>query len=95
VLDHAASAGVNAVFVQVIRRHDAYYGSQVLPRTPDPALARGFDVLAAAVDGGHARGLQIHAWITVAPRGMSRTEGSSFPPATSSVTTARTRPTRG
>jgi uncharacterized lipoprotein YddW (UPF0748 family) len=66
VLDDAASAGVNAVFVQVVRRHDAYYGSQVLPPTPDPALAAGFDVLAAAVAGGHARGMQIHAWFTVA-----------------------------
>lgn len=66
VLDDAASAGLNAVFVQVVRRHDAYYDSRVLPRTPDPALAPGFDVLAAAVDGGHARGLQVHAWFTVA-----------------------------
>ena len=66
VLDDAASAGMNAVFVQVLRRHDAYYGSQALPRTSDPALAPGFDVLAAAVDGGHARGMQIHAWFTVA-----------------------------
>ena len=66
LLDDAASAGVNAVFVQVVRRHDAYYGSQVLPPTPDPALTSGFDVLAAAVDGGHARGMQIHAWFTVA-----------------------------
>jgi uncharacterized lipoprotein YddW (UPF0748 family) len=66
VLDQAAAAGVNAVFVQVIRRHDAYYGSQALPRTSDPALATGFDLLRAAVDGGHARGMQVHAWFTVA-----------------------------
>ncbi len=66
VLDNAASAGLNTVFVQVVRRHDAYYDSQVLPPTPDPALVTGFDVLAAAVDGGHARGLQVHAWFTVA-----------------------------
>ncbi len=66
VLDDAASAGLNAVFVQVVRRHDAYYDSRVLPRTPDPALAPGFDVLAAAIDGGHARGLHVHAWFTVA-----------------------------
>lgn len=66
VLDDAASAGLNAVFVQVVRRHDAYYDARALPPTPDPALAPGFDVLAAAVDGGHARGLQVHAWFTVA-----------------------------
>ena len=66
VLDDAASAGLNTVFVQVVRRHDAYYDSRVLPPTPDPARAPGFDVLAAAVEGGHARGLQVHAWFTVA-----------------------------
>lgn len=66
VLDDAAAAGLNAVFVQVVRRHDAYYDSRALPPTPDPALAPGFDVLAAAVEGGHARGLQVHAWFTVA-----------------------------
>lgn len=66
VLDDVASAGLNAVFVQVVRRHDAYYDSRVLPRTPDPALAPGHDILAAAVEGGHARGLQVHAWFTVA-----------------------------
>ena len=66
VLDTAASAGLNTVFVQVVRRHDAYYDSGALPPTPDPALATGFDVLAAAVEGGHARGLQVHAWFTVA-----------------------------
>jgi uncharacterized lipoprotein YddW (UPF0748 family) len=48
VLDTASSAGLNAIFVQVVRRHDAYYGSRVLPPTPDPALAPGFDALAAA-----------------------------------------------
>jgi uncharacterized lipoprotein YddW (UPF0748 family) len=79
VLDHAASAGVNAVFVQVVHRHDADYGSQVVPRTPDPALAPGFDVLAAAVDGGHARGLQIHAWITVAPAWHESYRGLELP----------------
>ncbi len=66
VLDDAAAAGLDAVFVQVARRHDAYYTSQHLPPTSDPGLAPGFDVLAAAVEGGRARGLQIHAWFNVA-----------------------------
>lgn len=79
VLDDAASSGVNAVFVQVVRRHDAYYGSQALPRTPDPALAPGFDVLAAAVNGGHARGIQIHAWITVATAWHESYRGLDLP----------------
>lgn len=66
VLDQAAAAGLDAVFVQVVRRHDAYYDSGFLPPTPDPGLEPGFDVLAAAVEGGHRRGLQVHAWFTVA-----------------------------
>lgn len=65
VLDDAEAGGLDAVFVQVIRRHDAYFPSEVLPRTPDPALG-DLDLLGAAVEGGHRRGLQVHAWFTVA-----------------------------
>ncbi len=79
VLDDAASAGLNAVFVQVVRRHDAYYDSRALPPTPDPALAPGFDVLAAAVEGGHARGLQVHAWFTVATAWHESYRGVELP----------------
>jgi uncharacterized lipoprotein YddW (UPF0748 family) len=67
VLDDAAGAGLNAVFVQVVRRHDGYYDSRAVPRTPDPGLAGGFDVLDAVIRGGHRRGLQVHAWFNVAP----------------------------
>jgi uncharacterized lipoprotein YddW (UPF0748 family) len=79
VLDDAASSGLNAVFVQVVRRHDAYYRSEVLPPTPDPALDPGFDVLAAAVAGGRARGLQVHAWFTVATAWHESYRGLNLP----------------
>jgi uncharacterized lipoprotein YddW (UPF0748 family) len=67
MLDEVAEAGLDAVIAQVARRHDAYYRSDVLPATPDPALAEDFDVLEALIDGGRARGLQVHAWFVVAP----------------------------
>jgi uncharacterized lipoprotein YddW (UPF0748 family) len=67
MLDEVAEAGIDAVIAQVARRHDAYYESGYLPRTPDPGLEPGFDVLAALVEGARTRGLQVHAWFVVAP----------------------------
>lgn len=66
-LDELQAADVSHVIAQVVRRHDAYYDSEVLPRTPDPTLAPDLDVLQALVDGAHARGMELHAWISVAP----------------------------
>jgi uncharacterized lipoprotein YddW (UPF0748 family) len=60
-------ADVNLIVAQVIRRHDAYYDSQVLPRTPDPTLADGLDVLDELLTAAHARGIEVHAWFSVAP----------------------------
>lgn len=65
VLDRAVRANLNTVFVQVARRQDAYYRSSVLPRTTDPSMDPGLDVLDAVVDGARARGLQVHAWFAV------------------------------
>ncbi|MDX1658421.1 MAG: family 10 glycosylhydrolase [Nitriliruptorales bacterium] len=65
-LDTAVESGLNTVIVQVARRQDAYYTSEVLPRTTDPALEPGLDVLAELVPRAHARGLDVHAWFAVA-----------------------------
>jgi uncharacterized lipoprotein YddW (UPF0748 family) len=67
VVDELAAADVNAIFAQVARRHDAYYTSSVLPRTPDPTLEPGLDVLDELLRVAHARGIEVHAWISVAP----------------------------
>lgn len=67
VVADLVAAGATAVIVEVVRRHDAYYDSDVLARTADPKLAPGLDVLAAMVEEGHAAGLEVHAWIPVAP----------------------------
>lgn len=67
MLDEVAGAGANTVIVEVVRRQDAYYDSEVLPRTTDPALPAGFDLLAHVVEGAKTRGLDVHAWIPLAP----------------------------
>lgn len=66
-LDDAAAANLNTVIVEVVRRHDAYHRSEVLPRTPDPALEDGLDVLARTIEGAHDRGLEVHAWVPLMP----------------------------
>lgn len=67
MLDELSAAGANLVVAQVVRRQDAYYESDVLPRTADPALPEGFDVLAELIPAAHARGIEVHAWYSVAP----------------------------
>ena len=67
VVDVLADAGADTIFAQVARRHDAYYTSDVLPATPDPNLEAGLDVLDALTEAAGAAGLEVHAWISVAP----------------------------
>ncbi|MGH3443239.1 MAG: family 10 glycosylhydrolase, partial [Nitriliruptorales bacterium] len=67
MLDRVAAANLNTVIVEVVRRHDAYYDSSVLPRSTDPELEPGLDVLAHAIAGARERGLAVHAWIPTMP----------------------------
>lgn len=67
MLDDAVRAGLNTVIVEVVRRHDAYHVSDVLPRAPDPELEADLDVLARTLDGAAARGLEVHAWAPLMP----------------------------
>jgi uncharacterized lipoprotein YddW (UPF0748 family) len=67
MVDELAAADASAVIVQVARRHDAYYTSQVLPRTPDPRLESGLDILAELLPLARARGIEVHAWVGVGP----------------------------
>jgi uncharacterized lipoprotein YddW (UPF0748 family) len=69
LLDSAHAIGLNAIVFQVRPSCDAFYASQLEPwsewltgrqgRAPDPP----WDPLARAIDGAHARGLELHAWI--------------------------------
>lgn len=67
MLDRVAASNMNAVIVEVIRRHDAYHRSEVLPRTPDPALESDLDVLQRVIDGARHRGIAVHAWAPAMP----------------------------
>lgn len=69
MLDNIASMGLNAVFLQVRPSADALYESELFPwsryvsGTVGQAPDGGFDPLRYWVEGAHARGLQLHAWI--------------------------------
>jgi uncharacterized lipoprotein YddW (UPF0748 family) len=60
-------ANMNAIVAQVSRRHDAYYNSDVLPFTQDPAVPEGFDPLGYLLKKAHAEGIEVHAWVVIGP----------------------------
>jgi uncharacterized lipoprotein YddW (UPF0748 family) len=66
VVDEAEEAGLNALFVQVRGRGDAFYRSSLAPRSP--LLERQpqkFDPLKRLIARARARRLQVHAWVNV------------------------------
>jgi uncharacterized lipoprotein YddW (UPF0748 family) len=66
VVDEAADAGFNALFVQVRGRGDAFYRSAIVSRSPLlERQPRGFDPLARLLARARARRLQVHAWANV------------------------------
>jgi uncharacterized lipoprotein YddW (UPF0748 family) len=71
IVDEAADAGFNMIFLQVRGVADAYYRSTIEPWAArlGGALGRdpGWDPLAVAVDAAHARGVELHAWINTFP----------------------------
>jgi uncharacterized lipoprotein YddW (UPF0748 family) len=65
-VDEAARAGANALFIQVRGRGDAFYASQLAPRSD--LLERqppGFDPYERAIARARTRGLAVHAWFNV------------------------------
>lgn len=79
VVADLVSAGATAVIAEVVRRQDAYYDSDVLPRTADPELEPGLDVLATLIEEAHAAGIEVHAWVPVAPTWHEQYEGLPAP----------------
>lgn len=79
VVADLVSADATAVIAEVVRRQDAYYASTVLPRTADPELEPRLDVLAALIEEAHAVGLEVHAWVPVAPTWHEFYEGLPAP----------------
>jgi uncharacterized lipoprotein YddW (UPF0748 family) len=65
-VDDAAEAGLNALFVQVRGRGDAFYRSTLASRSPLlDRQPRGFDPLARLLARARARGIQVHGWVNV------------------------------
>jgi uncharacterized lipoprotein YddW (UPF0748 family) len=66
VVDQAAEAGFNALFVQVRGRGDAFYASRIVPRSILlERESRDFDPLARLVARARGRGLAVHAWVNI------------------------------
>jgi uncharacterized lipoprotein YddW (UPF0748 family) len=65
----ARRANLNALFVQVRRRGDAYYLKSFEPRAEDPDLTPSFDALQYLIDEAHQgpQRLQVHAWLATLP----------------------------
>lgn len=69
ILDDAERMGFNAVIFQVRPAGDALYKSDLFPwskyltGTQGKAPENGFDPLQYYIDGAHARGMELHAWI--------------------------------
>jgi uncharacterized lipoprotein YddW (UPF0748 family) len=64
VVDYAVLNRFNHLFVQVRGRGDAFYRSELVPRS---RLLKDdqFDPLATMIAKAHARGIQVHAWVNV------------------------------
>ncbi|MBW7995762.1 MAG: family 10 glycosylhydrolase [Candidatus Glassbacteria bacterium] len=65
MVQRAADAGFDNLFVQVCGRGDAWFPSRVYPQS-EPIrglLATGFDPLAYVLEKAHARGIRVHAWV--------------------------------
>jgi uncharacterized lipoprotein YddW (UPF0748 family) len=66
VVEQASRGGFNALFVQVRGRGDAFYASDLVPRSE---LLRGqppeFDPLAHLLARARPRGIEVHAWVNV------------------------------
>ncbi len=66
IVDEAAAAGLNALFVQVRGRGDVFYKSALAPRSPLlERQPRSFDPLERLLVRARLRGLSVHAWINV------------------------------
>lgn len=64
IVDRAHQAGLNALFLQVRGRGDAFYTSQLVPRS-DLLVGqpKSFDPLARAMERADRYGMKVHAWV--------------------------------
>jgi uncharacterized lipoprotein YddW (UPF0748 family) len=62
LVETAQAGNFNALVVQVRRRGDTYYPSNIDPWAPD--ADRSFDALVYLVERAHAADIEVHAWAT-------------------------------
>jgi uncharacterized lipoprotein YddW (UPF0748 family) len=62
LVETAQAGNINALVVQVRRRGDTYYPSEIDPWASDAVV--GFDALAHLIERAHAAGIEVHAWAT-------------------------------
>jgi uncharacterized lipoprotein YddW (UPF0748 family) len=68
IMENCHSVGLNAVLFQVRGNGTALYRSRIEPWADELGGADGgFDPLEVAVKEGHARGIEVHAWVNVMP----------------------------
>lgn len=83
ILDTAASAGINAVVLQVRPAADALYESALEPwgimLSGTQGVSPGYDPLAFAIEAAHARGMELHAWINPFRAGNTRDTAQMAP----------------
>jgi uncharacterized lipoprotein YddW (UPF0748 family) len=66
VVDDASAAGLNALFVQVRGRGDAFYRSSLAPRSVLlERQPKSFDPFQRLLARARARGIEVHAWVNV------------------------------
>ncbi len=64
MVEEAAAAGFNTLFVQVRGRGDAFYRSELVPRSESLDAQPGtFDPLAHTLAKARPRGIKVHAWL--------------------------------
>ena len=69
ILDNTREMGFDAIFLQVRPESDAFYPSEIFPWSrfltgeQGKAPPGGFDPLQYFIEGAHARGLELHAWV--------------------------------
>jgi uncharacterized lipoprotein YddW (UPF0748 family) len=64
IIKDAENNNLNTLFVQVHGRADAYYNSDIEPRSETlKGLPLSYDPLKEILESGHAAGLEVHAWV--------------------------------
>lgn len=71
MLDDVVASRANAVFAQIRRRGDSYFLRSLEPIADDPDYSPSFDALQYLLERAHARGIEVHGWVTVTPVGTS------------------------